>query len=316
MAVSAGSVIEAIPAAFRRMGLILFQPFDAGKWFVLGFCAWLAQLGEGGGPNFNFNFNAGGGDFDGFARVVKEHLDLIILIAALALLVGLALGLLITWLSSRGKFMFLDGVVRNRGAVVEPWRQYRAPANSLFWFRLVFGLAVLLLLVVIGGVCVGIAWIDIERATFSGATLGAMLLGFALLFPLMLITNLISSLLEDFVVPVMYLRGLRVWPAWGVVYRELVRGHVGPVLLFYLMKVVMGMAVALVAILVCCITCCIVALPYIGTVILLPLPVFMRCYSLCYIEQYGPGWELFAAGAREAPPSAPLPPAGPEGGVE
>ena len=24
------------------------EPFDSGKWFIIGFCAWLAQLGEGG----------------------------------------------------------------------------------------------------------------------------------------------------------------------------------------------------------------------------------------------------------------------------
>jgi len=322
MAVSANAVFEAIPAAVRRTVLVLFRPFDAGKWFILGFCAWLAQLGEGGGPSFNFNAGGGpgggdgGADFGGFADWVHEHLHIIIIVAVAAFLAALALGLLLTWLSSRGKFMFLDGVVRNRAAVVEPWRQYRGPANNLFWFRVAFGLAILAGVAIIAAVCLAIAWVDIAREEFGPAAVIAIVLGGVLMLPWILIGFLVSAVLEDFVIPVMYLRGLRVWPAWGVVYRDLVRGHVGPLLLFYLMKVLMGMAVGVVGMLVCCVTCCVALLPYIGTVILLPVPVFMRSYSLCFIEQYGPQWRLFAGEAAAAtegpPPAAPLPP-GPEG---
>jgi hypothetical protein len=34
-------------------------------------------------------------------------------------------------------------------------------------------------------------------------------------------------------------------------------------------------------------------LPYLGTVILLPLYVFNRAYVLAFIEQFGPSWQLF-----------------------
>jgi hypothetical protein len=34
--------------AFELMKKILFQPFDLKKWFVIGFAAWLANLGGGG----------------------------------------------------------------------------------------------------------------------------------------------------------------------------------------------------------------------------------------------------------------------------
>jgi hypothetical protein len=47
------SVIDPISPAIDRVKLILFQPFDLAKWFVIGFCAWLAYLGQRG---FNFNF--------------------------------------------------------------------------------------------------------------------------------------------------------------------------------------------------------------------------------------------------------------------
>src|SRR5208282_5453069 len=54
------NVVEPVSPAFDRMKLILFGPFDPGKWFVIGFCAWLAYLGEGGsGSGFGGNSNFG-----------------------------------------------------------------------------------------------------------------------------------------------------------------------------------------------------------------------------------------------------------------
>jgi hypothetical protein len=47
------SVISPIGPSIRRIKEILFQPFELKKWFVIGFCAWLAKLGEGGRFNFN-----------------------------------------------------------------------------------------------------------------------------------------------------------------------------------------------------------------------------------------------------------------------
>ena len=47
------SVTEPVSPALERVKTMLFKPFDLGKWFTIGFCAWLAFLGKGGG---------GGGD--------------------------------------------------------------------------------------------------------------------------------------------------------------------------------------------------------------------------------------------------------------
>ena len=40
------------------MKRILFQPFDSKKWLVIGFAAWLANFGGGGGgADFNYPDN-------------------------------------------------------------------------------------------------------------------------------------------------------------------------------------------------------------------------------------------------------------------
>ncbi len=44
------SVVDPVIPAIERVKTILFRPFDLGKWFVIGFCAWLAgQTRPGGG---------------------------------------------------------------------------------------------------------------------------------------------------------------------------------------------------------------------------------------------------------------------------
>jgi len=43
----------------------------------------------------------------------------------------------------------------------------------------------------------------------------------------------------------------------------------------------------------CCILGCLAAIPYLGTVLLLPVFVFRRAYSLYYLAQYGLDYDVF-----------------------
>ena len=306
------SVTEPIGWALTRTGRMLFKPFEWRKWFVLGFCAWLANLGEGGGPNFNLGgggrggpSGGGPGPFDPVLDWGREHVGLVILVAVAAFIVFLAIGLVVVWLSSRGKFMFLDGVVRNRGAVVEPWHRFRTPGNSLFGFRVVFGLAALAVVLLIAGAGLAIAWPDIQAERFGAMAVAGILAGALLMTPAIVVLGLVAALLEDFVVPVMYLRGVRMLAAWGILWREILPGNFWKIVLFYLMRIVLGLGIAVVAIVATCFTCCLTIIPYLGTVILLPIFVFMRSYSVYFLQQFGPGWQFFPA--MEGPPPAGAP---------
>ena len=306
------SVTEPIGWALTRTGRMLFKPFEWRKWFVLGFCAWLANLGEGGGPNVNLRggvpggpSGGGPGPFDPVLDWGREHVGLVILVAVVVLVAFLAIGLVLTWLSSRGKFMFLDGVVRNRGAVVEPWHRFRTPGNSLFGFRVVFGLAALAVVLLIGGAGLAIAWPDIQAERFGAMAVAGILAGALLMTPFIVILGIVVLLLEDFVVPVMYLRGVRTLAAWGIVWREILPGNFWKIVLFYLMRIVLGLGIAVVAIVATCFTCCLTIIPYLGTVILLPIFVFMRSYSVYFLQQFGPGWQFFPVGEAPSPQGLP-----------
>jgi hypothetical protein len=61
-----------------------------------------------------------------------------------------------------------------------------------------------------------------------------------------------------------------------------------------------------------CLTCCLAAIPYLGSVILLPLLVFDRAYPLYFLEQFGPEWRFF--GPASSPAEGTEGPAGDEPG--
>jgi hypothetical protein len=302
------SVILPVGQAIDRAKLLLFQPFDPGKWFIIGFCAWLAYLGEGGfGGNFNFNGPGGGGRGGGGLRewleqardFVMNNLHWIVPVALAVIALSLALGVLLTWLSSRGKFMFLHCVALNRAEVAAPWNKYRNEANSLFVFRLVLGL---LSLVPTLPLIVGILLVLLRIAGGRGTSPGpiVLLIGLVLVFALIVFALwLVAKLTTDFVVPLMYLRGARCVDAWKEFY-GLLAANPGNFVLYLLFQIVLSLAIGVLVItavlVTCCIAGCFLMIPYLGTVLMLPVLVFSRAYSLHYLAQFAPEYDTFARG--------------------
>lgn len=297
------SVINPIGDAFKRTGQVLFRPFDITKWFILGFCAFLAYLGEGGGPWYNqgsYRRSASQrmGEFgpEGVQRVVdwiNSNLAWIIAGAVALYLLIIAISGVFIWLRCRGQFMFIDGVVLNRPAVVEPWKSFRRLGNSLFAFMMT--LFVLSLFIPIATIAAGlaIAWPDIEAWRFGEHAITGIIVCASVFIVTGFVILIIKLLIEDFVVPTMYLRDEGVVNAWAIVREEILAGHVGTVVLFYIMRLLIMIAIHLIATAVTCLTLCIAALPYVNKVVLLPLFVFKRCYSLCFLEQFGEDWRVF-----------------------
>jgi hypothetical protein len=55
----------------------------------------------------------------------------------------------------------------------------------------------------------------------------------------------------------------------------------------------------------CCIAGCLMALPYLGTVLFLPVLIFQRSYALYYLAQYGPQYDVFPVPPASEPPPPP-----------
>lgn len=300
------SVAFPIPKAFDWMKRILFQPFDLYRWLVIGFTAWLASLGE----NWSGGGGTGGGRQNGGTGVqweprelwnearsyIADNITWLIPTLVVVVFAAIALGILILWVSSRGRFMFLHNVALNQADIVAPWHAFEKHGNSLFVVRLIVGLAALVLslplLIVLGAA--SIPMMNSGALAFGGvvfaaaAILGLMVLG--------VVYALFEKLTKDFVVPIMWMRQPSCRIAWAEFW-TLLRSHLGHFALYILFHILLtvgaGVLIFAVILLTCCIAGCFFALPYLGTVFLLPFFVFFRSYSLLYLAQYGPGFSVF-----------------------
>jgi hypothetical protein len=327
------SVTAPITPAIERVKALLFQPFDLGRWFVIAFGAWLAGLGRRG---FGFNYQArlpgghthpeAGPDFHALfehARsYVMNNLTWIIPLAIALAIFLVALGVVMAWLRARGNFIFLHCVALNRAEVAVPWNKFARQGNSLFLFNLVLGFVWILasmpvlILMVLTLTRIMHQSQPAPRILLALLPLGLMLLSIGMVF------FIIGKLTIDFVVPIMFLRGSKCRVAWTEFLR-LLAYNLGRVLLYLLFQIVVALAIAFLVlaavIITCCCAGCLMLIPYLGTVLLLPMHVFRRSYSLGYLAQYGPDFNVFPppaplqspVAAPSQPPGAALPPRGP-----
>ena len=298
------SVIDPINPAFKKVKQILFSPFELGRWLVIGFCAFLADL-SGAGFHFQGRFPHGQ---QGSApavpghllELIQEHVALVVFVGATVFVIGVAVAILLLWLSSRGRLMFLWCVAQNKAEVKVPWRILREQGNSLFLFRLVAGIIFFVLVGMLAGIIVLCVALLGRVGGHGGVPLVAAL---ALLGLVGLAATLVGAAVmkftRDFVVPIMYLRKCSCLAGWGE-FLSLLSGNIGRFALYLLFRIlialIIGGLVATVMLLTICCCCCagiLLAIPYVGTVLMLPIPVFVRAYSLCYLRQYGPAFDAF-----------------------
>ena len=274
--------------AFELTKKILFQPFDLTKWLVIGFAAWLATMFSGGSFNFRRGFSKQDWNwkshYSGPGFSMHDAPPWVIPVIIGGSLLILALIVVCLWLNSRGRFMFTDCIVRNRGAIVEPWREYRSEGNRYFIFQLVIAFCSL---IIFGG----LALIFVLGWHWNNPLLPLPLV--ILLAVAFFLVALVVGLIMKFVVPVMYRQRCAAMEAFRAVWRLVVANPVA-FLLFGLFYIVLYIAAAMIGCLAACVTCCLAALPYIGTVILLPIVMFLFTYPLCFIRQFCDPYDVWA----------------------
>lgn len=299
------SVIDPIGPAIEKVKTILFRPFDLGKWFTIGFCAWLAFLGKGGGGGGGGGHGGGRGGGPSNAReafgqakgFVLENLSWIIPVAITVVVFIIVLWLVFTWLSSRGRFMFLHCVAENKAEVIIPWGKFRQHANSLFLFRIALGLINLAVMVLPVVLVIFVVIALANTGVQAGLVLALVAIGlFA--FVTSICFAIVYKFTTDFVVPIMFLRSTSCKAAWRE-FISLLSANKGRFILYILFQILIAIVIGTIEMLGFCIGCCLccvsvlLLIPYIGTVILLPLLVFERSYSLCYFRQFGPEFDVF-----------------------
>jgi len=295
---------EPLSRAWSRMKIALFKPFDITKWFVIGFSAFLAGLTEGNGSSGGNGTSRVGDDwsFREFIEFPNRAWDWLMdnpgwFIAIVSFVVVLiAVGVTFTWLSSRGMFMFLDNVAQDKAEIAKPWKQYKSEGNSLFLWRLCFGLICFTLFIMFF-IFFFTTGAFIYRESLYRHVPVPFLVGMGFLFFFMIIIiGYISMFLKSFVVPIMYKNNIKTTQAWSR-FLSLFGQHPFHFILFgifvFLLTIMFVLLIIVAGLLTCCIGIILLIIPYIGTVVSLPVWYTLRAFSLEYLAQFGPEYDVF-----------------------
>jgi hypothetical protein len=306
--------------AWNRMKQALFKPFDISKWFVVGFTAFLAGLASGGSPMLNWPGGNARGRNDGSAELpditqiprkvaewLSDHPIIFILILA-GIIIVIVIALVLTWLASRGAFMFLHNVVGDRAQIAEPWRQYKMQGNSLFLWRLGYGLISLIFIIPLILFAI-FTFLPIVRDHDIGNHLLPLIICIAAFALLCLIGAYISLFTTNFIVPIMYKHNLKTMEAWKV-FMPILTSHFGSFILYGLFLLLLLIGIGIATLLGICVSCCILLLllliPYINSVVWLPVNYTYRAFSLEFLAQFGEEYTLFPISEPILPASPPI----------
>ena len=290
-------ILSPFNQAIELTRLILFRPFDITKWLIIGFAAFLSGWLNSGGRSINpWSFRGWNtssaqaptvpipvlqsrpcwrvppGPHRGSGRFHCRNRH------------SLALGHL-AW-----PFHFYHCLVRNRAAIAEPWREYHRKGNRFFLFLIVLIVASIAIVALLGGFVFGslMLWRNYHISNTPALLVLVPIAVFA-----WVAFAVVVNLILYFMPPVMYTRRCSPGDAARAILRLILDDPV-PFILFILFMLALWIGWIMVGCLVTCLTCCRASLPYIGTVMVLPVPVFFRSFSLLFLRQFGADWDVWS----------------------
>ena len=252
------SAIDAIGPAFSRVGTMLFKPFRLGTWIKMGF---IGLLG-GGLATFSMNMNLRAPMFPPqvphgelpsdplyeIQRAIRaihlaDYFHLIVAVLAIIIVISL----IFLYLFCRFRFVLFDSVISSRPTVKRGWRQYASQANRYFGFWLAFRIVTFAAMVLIIGVPL---WHAYKSGAFSSDGSIASLLNILASIALSALVAaavfaIVSTLMKDFIMPIMALDDLLLGDAWSALWR-VIASEPGAWLGYLGMKVVLAIGAGIV----------------------------------------------------------------------
>lgn len=329
------SVVDPVGDALRQMVRVLFKPFRAGSWFGIGFMAFMTTnvLGILFAIGFQIVANAWPlvpeyFDEERTDRILNWYQGNLLFFWAVTIAVLLLLAtilVVLSWIRSRGIMMLLHGSATGRGSIPQAWRESRVPGNSLFRWRILM-LMLGLVGIVLGGMvlwaasstsmpadpsAIGPRAGGLPKVATSGIILASLIWVCALL-----VSSLVNGLIDAVLVPAMYVRGCSLVQAFRSIRTELLPGQfwtfVGFIFFQLALAFIVGFAVQIIALA----TCCLGTMPYIGSVLQLPVVIAYVAYQLAFYQQFGEGWCTLPVTRVAGPPPGPVPPTSPTSPVQ
>jgi hypothetical protein len=136
------SAVDVIGPAFDRMKQQLFKPFRMSQWLRLAITGLLAgEMGAGGGCSFRSPFNPSRPRRP-LPPFVSGGRGLIVVLAiGLLIVLGIALGIALIYISSRMRFVLFDSVIAGQCRIRAFWSRRGEPALRYFVWQIVLTLS-------------------------------------------------------------------------------------------------------------------------------------------------------------------------------
>lgn len=246
------SVFDSISAAMQRAKVQLFKPFRFSFWWRMAIVAVFA--GEFSGSSFNFNVPMGGGGGGeqtnrhflalGPAEVFREMLPWILL-GALALVV---LIFVFMYVHSVFRFILFDSVLSGHCRILKNWSRRNAYGTRYFVWLILYQLLMLFVLFVLMGLPLLGLW---QAGIFGHAGEHIALLVLSVFFLVMVFLAFvlaawtITTIVKDFLVPIMALEDVSVAQAWQIYKPTLLRDK-GSAGAYLGMKIVLAIALGII----------------------------------------------------------------------
>ena len=234
------SATDAIAPAWQHTRRLLLGPRNPQLFFKIAAVAFFAEI-----ANFSFSFSSPGHPNTGSGHAPALTAAILAIIFA-CVVVGLLVGAVLFYLSSRLQFTLFHIVLRSETVVAPIWRRYAAATWRWMGLKLLFFLAALACVtpIFIPAVFYFIHAISLRSHGDNSHIVGFILtvIGFVAVVILFAITvAIVTILLRDFAVPSMALEGT---PLRETVRRviALTRAETGQVALYVLLRVCLGIA--------------------------------------------------------------------------
>jgi len=140
--------------------------------------------------------------------------------------------------------------------------------------------------------------LGLQSAGLTAAAIAGIIAAIVGVIVLAIFFALVAKFTKDFVVPIMLLNTESSLAGWRI-FLSLLGVNKARITLYVLFQILICMVIGFISFFICLIMCCccclfiLLLIPYVGTVILLPLFVFQRSYSLFYLRQFGPQFDVF-----------------------
>ena len=244
------SAVDVINPAFERMKHSLFRPFRLRQWFRWALVGLFAgEIGQSSGCTARFPLEMLNTQIPREPGPIwPDRSPLFFAGLALVVVLGVVLVIILTYVSSRMRFVLFDGVVDGECRIRHSWNRRGGPAFRYFLFQLLVSAAGLLSIAVLFGLplllALRLGWLGNPAAHLLPLVLGAVLL-FFLFFGVVIAMLLVHVLTKDFVVPQMAIDDVSVSTGWAHLW-SLIKANMATYAGYIGMKILLAIAASVI----------------------------------------------------------------------